>query len=118
MREIKFRVPVTKYETGEFVKFLYETLDCGCFAFNECMRDFPNTLVIGEEEQFTGQKDKNGREIYEGDIDKKYGPFFFQDGCIGLKCGEDFFSMSELFTMPFYIEIIGNIHENPDLLEK
>ena len=77
-----------------------------------------------ELEQFTGLKDKNGREIYEGDIlnikiqtldqewieavEYKFGYFTgvmreTMDGCHG----ED----------PENIEVIGNIHSNPELLK-
>lgn len=76
--------------------------------------------TVGE---FTGLLDKNGKEIYEGDI---------------LQCGESIFKVSYEgshlgafslvregyfagcfgdLTEPFYCEVIGNIHDNPELLE-
>ena len=71
--------------------------------------------------QFTGLKDYNGKEIYEGDV-IKYHPeanagigrvvylgsgFYVLDEFNGLL--DDFATMG--------IEVIGNIHENPELLE-
>ena len=69
--------------------------------------------------QFTGVTDKNGKEIYEGDIVKdtegrieqvKYEPEY---GAIFMP-----FDNSEwCFTDGEYCEVIGNIYENPDLLK-
>ena len=80
-------------------------------------------------EQYTGLKDKNGKEIYEGDI-----VFFFTehfDKATGGFDGEDEHNATvEWFDSGFAFmdkipydpniecEVIGNIHENPELLEK
>ena len=76
-------------------------------------------------QQYTGMKDKNDRDIFEGDIIKYHDedeeePFLYEviwgdtgfilkeiDGC----SWEDFFYQS-------YLEVIGNIYENPELLEQ
>ncbi len=75
--------------------------------------------------QFTGLKDKNGVEIYEGDV--LYFPYFgensinnriveFEDGAFyGTLIRNQFGKMlSDLNTE---CEVIGNIHENPELLK-
>ena len=80
--------------------------------------------------QSTGLTDKNGKEIFEGDIVKVTDGderINFPDGGIGTICGLDEIFMwyidgqvhNGLFdiSQEYYIEVIGNIYENPELLE-
>lgn len=83
-------------------------------------------------EQFTGLKDKNGKDIYEGDIcsftsktGKHVGVVEWTDNLasFGLRMVKNNFlyTFSELDTMGVNLdtlEVIGNVHKNPELVEE
>jgi len=130
MREIKFRAWVDYEKAFEEKGEDFMEYDLGVWGKEECVILSDNS-EIGFDDcvlmQFTGLKDKNGKEIYEGDIlrikftdcesDKEIFIFLkciFEEGKFILK---DYNDGTYLFEDEI-VEVIGNIYENLELLEK
>lgn len=108
--ELKHMFSVKSIDWSGFhdVKF-WETFDhCDGGNWNE------NVVLM----QYTGLKDKNGREIHEGDV-------LMVEGCIEPQevywDGDRPLFRTKQFALTvstrFDAEVIGNIHQNPELLK-
>ena len=144
MREIKFRAWHLKdqfmyhVDTLEFpvggIRWYGPGVGLGMCHANPGYNWEENSILM----QFTGKKDKNGKEIWEGDrvkcvwvldysLKTVLGTVKFIDGCWDvvfdekqydpfLKCYRER-DYVKCFTVNHAIEVIGNIYENPEMLE-
>jgi len=123
MREIKFRVwnkKEKKWESGGIAMDLKGDCEICWTEFGELMERAENVILC----QYTGLKDKNDKEIYEGDIvryqilQKNYWVKWDGHNAKFFACGKsnDFDSGSYRASAFKQMEIIGNIWENGDLL--
>lgn len=126
MREILFRGKDA--ETGEWIKGFYVCLNgkehriYNGYAETDCGDYYPDFWKVDPATvgQFTGLTDKNGKKIFEGDIlEFRYGSRYpvFWDCDMGA-FGSCYYSDFDLLSKysPKEIEVIGNIHDNPELL--
>lgn len=128
MRELKFRVWSEDQKTYDY-KFPYNPIgDFYVSTRGKVFSDFGNTIApeVRQEafiiEQYTGLKDKNGKEIYEGDIIcHDWGDNDDDTERYVVKFEYGGFSpfTSEWITFDVdYCKVIGNIHENPEFARR
>ena len=116
-REIKFRAWDGIRMTTSGIQFSNSTGGLSGKAYGPDSNEINMPLM-----QYTGLKDKNGVEIYEGDLLSRHeaDPMFleFYDGRFGYNSNSNNQGFSGLVQdRTKNLFIIGNIHENPELLE-
>ena len=128
MREIVFRGK--RVDNDEWV-YGYYSGPVGIDTIHEiCDINDPTGIMLDVDpatvSQYTGLTDKNGKEIFEGDV--VTGLFLYAlpiNGCVGFREGafglhwmrggwEEFTPFTSMCHVEF--EIIGNIHDNPELM--
>lgn len=134
MREILFRGKTIENKS-KWVEGFYNHIPCGKFMCDEHdIQTIDEDGRIGQlyavyessVGQSTGLTDKNGKKIFEGDIIKHYNDARHPDRFeIGMVWWDDCHMCFKRTSKPASVyvwcnciyEVIGNIHDNPELLE-
>ena len=122
-----FKSDINKRERNSGKATMIFTPDCDTFiTVPECHNSF--MVVSDTVGQYTGLNDKNGKRIFEGDIakvlqgkDKDIAYVGFENGAFMLypKTGNIYErTLWSYWYNDWDIEVIGNITDNPELLEK
>lgn len=123
MQEIKFRAIIKEKNVIEYFT-LQDLLTNNLFTMREFVKPWLRAGNLPD--RFTGFKDKNAKEIYEDDI-VKYKGVRLDDGYLDKSIkgvakvyytGSGFYVDDNHLDACDEIEIISNIHENPELLSE
>ena len=105
MREIKFRA----WDGGHMLSMPI----CTIFGLSRFFGFLSDDAIIM---QFTGLKDKNGKEIYEGDLVHSDSSYYNKP--ITVYWNNEMTGYFPLLSMrPEQLSVIGNIYENPELIK-
>lgn len=130
MREIKFRGKCIA--NGEWVYGSLLLWPDGCCTILEskdgCNYVWKRDIDPGTVGQFTGMKDRNGKEIFEGDIvnyivgrprifDREDIDWMQNTAVISMELKLVWTEILNPKTHYWDIDVIGNIHDNPELLK-
>ena len=128
MREIKFRgIP---FDWEQFIYGSYVEYKDTHYVYTEMYEKATHIGILSQVQidkstlgQYTGLTDKYGEEIYEGDIlasGKIYWTVVFIDGAFYARKQNTIINIQELQNKRIIakvpIKIVGNVHENPELL--
>lgn len=123
MRTIKFRGVRLDYGGWIYGSLLFTEGGCS-YIFPDEAKLLTGAIQIDENTigQFTGLTDKNGNDIYEGDIvkpftdEKHLAQIIFSNRCFKIltKTPDDNYHGWNYFKEE--ISIVGNIHQNPELI--
>ena len=111
-REIKFRA----WDKTNSKMVSMEYLECHRAGFRLFTEDYAHDFSLM---QFTGLTDKNGREIYEGDIVRWH---YMEEGVAVVKYSDHYASWEPFNQLRFEVvgdtfEVIGNVYEHPERLK-
>jgi uncharacterized phage protein (TIGR01671 family) len=119
VREIKFRVFVDRGHIKDSYFHYFSSLECMIDWYHGSLSS-ERYDEINSAQQYTGLKDKNGKEIYEGDICRLTDEHWSEQILIGeVKYSNGTFYITNSpeeynWDPDTELEVIGNIYENPE----
>lgn len=125
MREIKFRIWDDKHSRFNYQDFSVK--DNMFHIGSGGQSNMGNPVYSKPMQQYTGLKDKNGKEVYEGDIVLQQMPWTHPESqrhstveyigcCFYMVNPEEKTGGKAYYVVNESCEVIGNIYENPELL--